>query len=90
MMVKYTLINYFDVWGNEEDGWEVNNLCKEGELELSDNADDQEVLAALIDFGFIREDVTLEQIDIAAYDLDFIEFFQADNQYPIGRLEIVR
>jgi hypothetical protein len=90
MMVKYTLINYFDVWGNEGDGFEVNNLCKEGEIELTESPDDQEILTALIDFGFIREDVTLEQIDIAAYDLDFIEFFQASNQYPIGRLEVVR
>ena len=25
----YTLINYFDVWGNAADGFEVNNQCIE-------------------------------------------------------------
>lgn len=29
MMPTYSLINYFDVWGNAKDGWEVNNLCTE-------------------------------------------------------------
>jgi hypothetical protein len=90
MMIEYKLINYFDVWGNEEDGWEVNNLCTEGKLELTESPDNQEILTALIDFGFIREDVTLDKIEIAAYDLDFIEFFEASNQYPLGRLEVVR
>ena len=25
--MKYDLVDYFDVWGNEEDGFEVNNLA---------------------------------------------------------------
>jgi hypothetical protein len=25
----WTLWNYFDVWGNEEDGWDVNDVCVE-------------------------------------------------------------
>ena len=26
-MYKYRLIDYFDVWGNEQDGYDVNNLA---------------------------------------------------------------
>lgn len=26
---RYRLINYFDVWGNAEVGYEVNDLCVE-------------------------------------------------------------
>jgi hypothetical protein len=89
MMIKYRLINYFDVWGNEEDGWEVNNLCSEGELLLSEDATSKDILAALIDFGFIKEEATLEQLDISAFDMDFIEFYEARNQCPLGRLERV-
>jgi len=44
MANTYTLINYFDVWGNEKDGWEVNNQCVEfSDLKISDDATPKEI-----------------------------------------------
>ena len=40
----YTLINYFDVWGNEKDGWEVNNQCIEkDDISIADDATPKEI-----------------------------------------------
>ena len=84
----FTLVNYFDVWGNEDDGWEVNNLCNEREnLRLSNNATQADVLALLKGVGFIQESVTLEEITFSIWDRDMIELEQASDGRPICRLE---
>ena len=84
----YTLVNYFDVWGNEEAGWEVNNLCKEREhLRISNTATQADILALLKGVGFIQESVTLEEITFSVWDRDMIELEQASDGRPICRLE---
>ena len=52
--MKYELINYFDVWGNAEDGWEVNNQCVEfRDLIITEDASDKDILNYLVDIGFL-------------------------------------
>jgi len=42
--MKYTLINYFDVWGNKDDGWEVNDQCIEADdIVIADDATPKEI-----------------------------------------------
>lgn len=54
-MNTYTLINYFDVWGNEVDGYEVNNQCVEAkDIVIADDATDKEVLNKLVEMGFLN------------------------------------
>jgi hypothetical protein len=85
--IKAKLINYFDVVGNKEDGFEVNNLCFERNLEL-ENLEDQTILNSLIDCGFFNSQATLKDIEID--DLfPFIEINNASNYYPLCRLEII-
>ena len=43
MATKWEVIDYFDVWGNPINGWEVNNQSIRGELTLSDNATEKNV-----------------------------------------------
>ena len=44
----FTLINYFDVWGNAKDGWEVNNQCIEADdLVITDDASPKEICEGL-------------------------------------------
>lgn len=84
---KWRLINYFDVWGNEADGFEVNNACVEfDDLIITDEATDDDIIDYLIEIGFLSEkakgNVRLES------DWDWgVELYQKDNDYPIGRLE---
>ena len=43
-MVTYRLVNYFDVWGNKKDGYEVNNQCIEADdLVIADDATPKEI-----------------------------------------------
>ena len=54
-MQKYELYTY-DVWGNDDDGYEVNNVFSTGDfLELSGNESDSEIMEKLIDAGFANE-----------------------------------
>ena len=42
--MKYTLINYFDVWGNKNDGWEVKDQCIEADdIVIADDATPKEI-----------------------------------------------
>lgn len=88
MTFRAKLVNYFDVWGNEEDGFEINNLSNGGTLEFDTNEfpSKRQMLEALIDFGFIIEKATLKDIEFE--DLwPFYEFSESKNGYPLGRLE---
>ena len=52
--ITYTLVNYFDVWGNEEDGWDVNDCCVEREhIPFRANFELSEVLDWLVENKFL-------------------------------------
>lgn len=88
----YKLINYFDVWKEDDmDGgftWQVNNLCEEGELVLDEHATHDEMIAALIAFGFFKPHVNIDLLEIWD-DGDMIEFYQHSDNLPLCRLEKV-
>lgn len=86
---KYNLINYFDVWGNQKDGYEVNNLCNEGTIELEDYTSDKEIVEKLKEFGFFADHVRTNMINIWN-DYEMIEIYERKTGKPICRLELVR
>ena len=82
----YSIINYFDVWGNKKDGWEVNNLCKEDfTITISDNATTKEIIQALKEEGFLAKHCRENMFEVYN-DIHFIEFFRK-NGSPVFRLE---
>lgn len=86
----YDLINYFDVWGNEEDGWDVNNLSRdETDIYISDDLTDEEIVDYLIDeVGFLSPQAR-GNVEVWN-DGDMIEFSVASTGEPLGRLERTR
>lgn len=53
-MKTYTLINYFDIWGNEKDGYEVNNQCVEcDDLIIIDDATPKDICNYLKERGYL-------------------------------------
>ena len=83
---KYKLINYFDVWGNAEVGYEVNDLCvEETGIFIADDSIDQEVLSLLVRIGFLVTD-DLEKVCIK-WEGDMIEIEGVETGVPLGRLE---
>ena len=86
-MKTYSLINYFDVWGNEEDGFEVNNCCVEfDDLCITPEASDNDIIDYLYNLGFLNNN-DYTKFTVESFDADFIEIFASDDMYPICRLE---
>lgn len=86
---RYRLVNYFDVWGNPEDGWQVNNLCVETDgLEFPDDWDEKEILRYLKNTGWLTTDDT-DVVRIDTTDDMLIEIYSAKDEMPLGRLEMM-
>lgn len=83
----YDLINYFDVWGNAEDGWDVNDVSRdETDIWIDDDSTDEEIVDYLIDeVGFLSPDAR-GKVEVWN-DGDMIEFSVAETGEPLGRLE---
>ena len=63
--MKYKLIDYYDVWSNEEDGYEVNNLstCVTG-IEIADDTTDADIINYLKSINFLSEKATTETVEV--------------------------
>ena len=81
----FTLINYFDVWGNEEDGYEVNDACVEAEdLVITDEATDEDIVDYLFQNGYLTtNDFNLFEVDDSG---DFIEIYEKAGLKPLYSL----
>lgn len=74
-----------DVWGNEEDGFEVNDRSRVGTIRVRPNATDAEILRALVNGYFIKHTVRLKDVDIEDAD-DLIFIGDAKNGEPVLQL----
>lgn len=85
------LINYFDVWGNKKDGWEINNMCEEhkGKLELHEDSTNEEIVKYLKNIGFLKSTARMNQIMFHDLDNMGVEIYQKKDQQPICRIEFV-
>jgi hypothetical protein len=89
-MNTYKLVNYFDVWGNQKDGYEINNLCTEIEgIVLVDGCQDTDLLKYLKSIGFFKKHVRLNMLSIEDYSCmgDYIEISEKRTGKPICRFE---
>ena len=85
--MKYKLIDYYDVLGNEEYGYEVNNLCtRMTGIEIADDATDADIINYLKSINFLSEKATTETVEISGDD-SHIELTEKETEYPLGRLE---
>ena len=81
-MKKYTLIDYVDIWLDEEGNYTVNNVMKYDDfVEVADNASDEEIITALVKKGYLRDDI---EYAIMASDEYFMEIWY--NDMPICAL----
>ncbi len=89
--LSYTLWSY-DVWGNAEDGYDVNNrsaYCRDLEIETPIGfASNGQILDALIGCGYFRQDVTLMKIEITDDTGTYIDIVDVKDARPICGLEL--
>lgn len=82
--MKLQFVHYFDVWGNEDDGYDVNDVRKyliEVE-ELTDNG----VVNALKDQSLLALHVTKDDL-VFEHDCSGIELRDSESGEPFGRLQ---
>lgn len=85
--MKYKLIDYYDVLGNEEDGYEVNNVnTVVTGIEITDDATDTDIINYLKSINFLSENATTETVELDGDDF-YIELTEKETGYPLGRLE---
>ena len=89
---KYKLVDYFDVWGNE-DGWQVNDLTSyydtdETCLRISEDSTDEEIIDFLILINYLKSEAK-GNVYLESYDNEMIEIVQTKDDCPIGRLEML-
>lgn len=80
--MTYTLYNYFDVWGNEIDGYEVNNWdILFDDWYITDDATKQDILDYLYDNGYLTTN-DLSQVDISEDGLA-MEVYSVKDDMPL-------
>ena len=61
--MKLIFVNYWDVWGNEADGWDVNDVSRHT-MKGSKPETAADVLSLLIANDIVHSDVTLGDVEI--------------------------
>lgn len=85
----YKLIDYFDVWGNATDGWEVNDLTTvEDDIILAEDLTDEEIIDFLIQIEYLKPEAK-GNVYLESQDNEMIEIVQTKDDCPIGRLEMI-
>lgn len=84
----YMLVNYTDVWIDEEGNAGVNDCCVEfNDLQISDDATDKEILDYLKEIGFL---FTSDMRRLIVEDMgEFIEIYQRKGYIPLCSLREV-
>ena len=77
----YTLINYFDVYGNPKDGFTVNDQCTEiNDLYLADDTTPKEICTYLKNAGYLRTD---DMRKLSVVDDGTVIEIQLKNGHPL-------
>ena len=84
--MKFELIDYFDIWGNSEDGWDVNDSCiLYRDIFLPEDFSDNEIIDTLINIGYFKINASVSNFEIV--DLcGMIEINNASDGSPICAL----
>lgn len=82
MVNTFTLVNYFDVWGNKKDGYTVNNQCVEADdLQIADDATPKEICNYLKSIHLLA---TSDMRRLGVEDLgDMIEIYEKKSGCPL-------
>lgn len=62
-MAKYT-VHFLDVWGNDNDGYEVNDIYpSSAEIDILEGMDYPAIVQLLIDKGIVRPSIDVDSVE---------------------------
>jgi hypothetical protein len=76
---EYVIINYTDVWGNQEDGYEINNQEEVGSIFISTEMSESDIIVLMVELGYL----TTENGVSISNTGDGWELEDAYNSYPL-------
>ena len=82
--MRVRIIDYYDVWGNEEEGYDVNGIAIFGEYDVRKDFDGFNLLKKV---GFLKKEATKRQLEIWDSGDYFIEYYDKKTGIPLGRIE---
>jgi hypothetical protein len=84
---EFEVINY-DVWGNEDEGFEVNNAFKTGKfITLYENMTDDEIIERLKEKDFVHDWVTIDSVEISGEFDHSLQVTAKENGKPLFELQ---
>ena len=87
IMKTYSLINYFDVWGNKKDGYEINNQCVEfDDLVIADDATPKEICTYLKSIKMLATN-DMRKLDVIDWG-SLIEIYERKSGKPLFGLYV--
>jgi len=87
--MKIELTDYWDIWGNEEEGWEVNNIARnEYTTRKFDIWDRKKVLQWLKRIEYLQKRVRRDMLEWEETDQGFI-LYQASNGIPLCEIRLL-
>lgn len=88
-LMKFQVVDYYDVWGNETDGWDVNGVSREDcYIDLVFDNTDDEIIEKLVEVRYLSVDA-VDHVNVDWLDDTMIELTVKENGFPLGRLEKV-
>ena len=86
-MATWTLVNYFDVWGNKKEGYEVNDQCVEADdVIIADDATPKEICEYLKSIGMLVTS-DMRRLEVVDYG-DSIEINERKSGCPLFSLRM--
>lgn len=88
--MKMYIVGY-DVWGNEEEGFDVNDIYRYYDyvIDVPYDIKEEEVLELVKKWGCINPKL-LENVSVCLWDENFIEFEDKETGKPLFRLEAMK
>lgn len=86
--MEYSVIDYFDVWYNDKEGYFVNDLARTNfKIDINDDDTTDDIISKLVSIDYLTEDA-IGNIDIDWYG-NMCELSISKTGEPICRLEAV-